>query len=504
MNRPQLPAIKSLQFWLVRGASLFVPQSQRALWLEEWTSEFWYARQSCVQNSRGRACDWQLTLFCLGAFKDANWIRTDQTQSTTSLFDVRSPLRFILHLMTLATLTVSLALIVPGSRHALLPMPSQDTRSLAMISTNNASSDQQSNDSSFSISIDKYRSWRDRENASSKLAFYQPMSGRIRVRGTETQDLQIARASDNLFDVLNVALILPVKLRKDHLRSVVLSESVWHKYFVSNPQIVGSMVEVFSEKAIVVGIVPDASWRLPFQTDAWLLEDKEHVEMYSTNSYGYVVARVSPLTLQAHPHGYWQVTMPTHDGKAERMTLISLGRLRRNDLHVPLSIFLYPLLLACLALPAITSVSFGHWAECTTEAKRNDIIPWFFLITNCVLMLPTVCFGAILLAHLGHAETSDNSQMLMCFGSFLGFLFAFRWAFEDQRMRCPRCMQALASPARVGQTSQSFLAWSGTELICINGHGLLHVPDFETSWFNKQRWLSLDASWQSLFLSDPR
>jgi hypothetical protein len=183
MNSSQLSAIESLQFWLVRGAALFVPHSQRASWLEEWTSEFWYARHSCVQDSRGRMSDWRLTLFCLGAFKDANWMRTDQTLSTTSSFDVRSPLRFILHLMALATLTASLAFIVPGSRHALLSMPSQDTRSLAMISTNNASNEQQSNDSSFSISIDKYRSWRDREKAPSKLAFYEPMFGRIRVGG---------------------------------------------------------------------------------------------------------------------------------------------------------------------------------------------------------------------------------------------------------------------------------------------------------------------------------
>jgi hypothetical protein len=503
MNRPQLPATKSLQFWLVRGASLFVPRSQRASWLAEWMSEFWYFRRSCIEDSRDRLGGWRLTLFCLGAFKDANWMRTDHTRSAMSSFIERSPLRLILYLVTLATLAASFTLIVPGSRHALLPMPSQDTRRVAMISTNNALNDQQSNDSSFSISIDKFRSWRNRENAPSNFAFYEPMSGRIGVGGTETETLQIARASDNLFNVLNVALVLPVKRRKDHLRSVVLSESAWRTYFSSNPQIVGSMVEVFREKAIVIGITPDASWRLPFQADAWLLEDKEHVDMYSGNSYGYVVARVSPLTLRANPLGYWQVAIPTQDRDVEKITLISLGRLRRNDLHVPLSIFLYPFLLACLALPAISSVSLGHWAECTTEAKRNNIIRWFFLITKCVLMLPTVCFGTILLTHFGQAESSDGSQMLVTFGSFLGFLFAFRWAFEDQRRRCPRCMRTLASPARVGQSSQSFLAWSGTELICINGHGLLHVPDFETSWFNKQRWLSLDASLESLFLSDP-
>jgi hypothetical protein len=263
MNRSRYPSIESLQFWLVRGAALFVPRSQRESWLEEWTSELWYARRSCAQDSRGT--NWRLTFFCLGAFKDASWMRTDHMQSAMSSFNVRSPLRLIRHLVTLATLTACLALIVPGSRHALLPMPSQDTRGLAMISTNNTSGDQQSDDSSFSISIDKYRSWRDRGNAPLTFAFYEPLSGRISVGGTETENLQIARASDNLFEVLNIALVLPVKQRKDHLRSVVLSESAWRTYFSSNPHIVGSMVEVFREKAIVVGVILTLHGVCPFR-----------------------------------------------------------------------------------------------------------------------------------------------------------------------------------------------------------------------------------------------
>jgi hypothetical protein len=37
------------------------------------------------------------------------------------------------------------------------------------------------------------------------------------------------------------------------------------------------------------------------------------------------------------------------------------------------------------------------------------------------------------------------------------------------------------------------------ELICIGGHGLLHVPEMPTSWFSEQRWLYLDSSWEVLF-----
>ncbi len=47
--------------------------------------------------------------------------------------------------------------------------------------------------------------------------------------------------------------------------------------------------------------------------------------------------------------------------------------------------------------------------------------------------------------------------------------------------------------------SRTFLAWNGTELICVGGHGLLHVPEMPTSWFSTQRWLYLDPSWEVLF-----
>ena len=43
------------------------------------------------------------------------------------------------------------------------------------------------------------------------------------------------------------------------------------------------------------------------------------------------------------------------------------------------------------------------------------------------------------------------------------------------------------------------LAWYGTELICVKGHGLLHVPEIPTSSYSRQRWLRLDPSWRELF-----
>jgi hypothetical protein len=83
--------------------------------------------------------------------------------------------------------------------------------------------------------------------------------------------------------------------------------------------------------------------------------------------------------------------------------------------------------------------------------------------------------------------------------SLVGYILAFRWAIIDQRLRCPVCLRLLTNPIRIGQPSQTFLSWYGIELMCVRGHGLLHVPEFRTSCYSTQRWLYLDPSWNSLF-----
>ncbi len=166
----------------------------------------------------------------------------------------------------------------------------------------------------------------------------------------------------------------------------------------------------------------------------------------------------------------------------------------------PLSIFLFTLLLACLALPATTSLPLGeypatgHRLSWTTRFRR-----WLFLATKIGWIIAIVYCASLDMAYGSTSIGIVGSQYIQLVTSFFALLFAFRWALRDQRGRCPVCLRALTNPARVGQASQNFLAWNGTELICVGGHGLLHVPDIPTSWFSTQRWLYLDPSWSGLF-----
>lgn len=83
----------------------------------------------------------------------------------------------------------------------------------------------------------------------------------------------------------------------------------------------------------------------------------------------------------------------------------------------------------------------------------------------------------------------------------LGALGALFWALADQRGRCRICLRLMCFPVRIGIPGCMLLDWSGTELLCSQGHGLLHVPHLAASWEEESdRWISLDDSWRDLFV----
>lgn len=82
--------------WVVlRAASLLAPGDRRAQWIEEWRSELWYIPR------RGA------TLFCLGAFPDAFWLRRNDPSPVNHL---ESPLSCLAVLTGLAAVSVLITL----------------------------------------------------------------------------------------------------------------------------------------------------------------------------------------------------------------------------------------------------------------------------------------------------------------------------------------------------------------------------------------------------------
>ena len=80
---------------LLRVASLLAPPDQRARWLEEWRSELWYIPR------RGAA------LFCMGAFRDAIWLRRNNPSPAQGTFvHPDSPVTCLTRLCILAAVSI--------------------------------------------------------------------------------------------------------------------------------------------------------------------------------------------------------------------------------------------------------------------------------------------------------------------------------------------------------------------------------------------------------------
>jgi hypothetical protein len=488
-----------VSLFILRSASVLVPGQQREEWLAEWKAELWQVcRARSVEPSRSFHGHEDVTAFCLGAFQDAFWLRWNYPRAGLSsvlshTFRLGSATRCGLSLGFLAAASLVLCFCLPGARRVLLSSPYRNAGGLVTISGGGYAGIQ-----SPTIRLSDYRAWKmNTHHLFTELAFYQPVVQRVHIARHQTATLSIASASANLFELLNVPVSAGWPATPDHPNTarLVLSRRTWQKSFHGDPHIFGRVVEIAGRPVVISGVIADDLWRLPGQVDAWALEDEHALSSLPSGSKGYVVAQVA-TGFQAGPGGRRSMTVTRKGRDADRFDCISMAQRARQ----PFSIFLFTLLLACLALPATTPLPLGDYPARANELPRSiRARRWIFLVLKCALILPIVYFCSVDLAYSGCPLGSTTSIYIQFATSFLGFLFAFRWSLQDQRKRCPMCLRLLSNPARVGQASRNFLAWNGTELICTEGHGLLHIPEIQTSWLSAQRWLYLDPSWRSLF-----
>jgi len=160
-----------------------------------------------------------------------------------------------------------------------------------------------------------------------------------------------------------------------------------------------------------------------------------------------------------------------------------------------------PLERSALAAVLVVFVSFalatrGHIEQHSTSKGRFGLRRHSFFAAKAALVLLLACLLSTDICGPIHAvfpQTAGALQLLM----FVPFaLLGLRWAFADQEGRCKQCLRSLAGPARVGRPSHNLLEWNGTELACKHGHGRLNVPEMETSWCDRSRWVDLGPAWE--------
>ena len=491
-----MPLLRLFDQAVLRTASLVVPRRQRAEWRQEWQSELWHVRRACTPpDCFSWPAEQQVMSFCSGAFQDAFCLRRHgMALRLPRPAKQGSAAQCILALCIVMSACYAIALLLPGVRAERSLMVGQVNPGLVMIQ--NAGN---TDDTSPTIWPRQYRAWKTRDQQYfDGFAFYRVKSDSVQRESAPTSSngytWGVAHASANLFVLLGLPLRFADSDRNagDGLPSVILSEALWTSQFAANPNVSGTVVTVGARTARIAGVAPNGFWRLPGKVDAWLLEP----EPESAAGAGFVVAHLTPAGNAEMWTQSVHITAYGPDDTEDDLVGVSI----ENYHHGPWSIYLFALLLSLLALPAITSVSLGE----TSVSPQNTSWPrrlnrWSFLCTKIAFLLPIVYFASLDMAYAFTTPYSNASAYIQLISTFALTLFGLRWILRDQRQRCPVCLRLVEHPAQVGQASRTFLAWNGTEMMCMDGHTLLHVPGMPTSWFGAQRWLYLDTSWDFLF-----
>ena len=502
--------VRAVDLGLLRGASLLVPGGQRTEWRREWNGELWQVRRSHM-GEFSWAAERDIAGFCMGAFQDAFYLRriSGKTSRKTRAQATVPPLaRFmgsawqcLLVLGVLLGASYTVARLLPGVRAERSMMRWLVRPGLVLIE--DAYDDDRS---APTISSGQYRAWKEqKQEFFDGFAFYRVTKETVdretvQVGSRGSAGWGVARASSNFF----VLTGLPVRFREADasvdadIPKVILSESLWKREFGADPHVAGSVVRVGMRRATIAGVAPEGPSQLPGKVDAWLLEpDSQTVP----NGAGYVVAHLTASGKSKMSAEQVRITSYAPHRSPDDLLGIKLG----NGTPGQWDVFLFAVLLAFLALPAITSVSIEDLSVSVHRISwPRRLCRWGFLGAKITLLLPIAHFVSLDLAYGFTRFDSNQALYVELVSTFFICLFGMRWVLSDQGQRCPVCLRRVDHPARVGQLSRTFLAWNGIELMCMGGHTLLHVPALPTSWFGGQRWMLLDASWEFLFAGPVR
>jgi hypothetical protein len=474
---------------LVRAAALLVPGPRRADWTAEWLGELWHVGQVSDAESPMSATP---VAFAAGAVNDAVQLRVHGFRRhllprLRSAVQPGSPARCLLLLAAGSLASLLLCLSLPGSRRVLLPAPYQRTASLVLISSSGAT-----DPATPSIRVSDYREWtRNAAPLFSELAFYRVTGKTLHLGDGPERRLVVAQASPNLLQLLGLSTASHLSVTAPAL---YLTHSAWQTRYASDPHLVGRVSDIDGRSVPIAGILPDEDWRLPSSVDAILLEDPAMFGQLAPMARGFAIARIRAAVFPPPRDGFRFMVETRHD-VVYHFNCISLPWL----LGQPFSNVLLVLFLACIALPATLPLSLSEAPVRRGPLPHATLLRRAaFLAAKLALVAPMVLLCSIALT-FGPSFSRNTAFLIQFLTGVPTLLFTFRWILHDQRHRCPECLQLLSNPARVGQASCNFLAWNGTELLCVRGHGLLPIPELPTSWFSTQRWLALDASWLCLF-----
>lgn len=472
-NRAVRPLAVVLSNWIVGVAAVLAPRTQRADWKREWRAEIWhrwqFLRQTGAWDGREQLC---LIRGTLGAFQDAAWLlRLHDAFWERAREWARSPFTCLGALGALLLLTALVTGGLPATRELI---SGQGNLLFIWMHPSSGGRDK-------GLPPDLVPAWAKHSHQLSQIAAFQiaPANGDRPL---------LVTVQPQFFDVVGVK---PAIGSVPGEGAIVLDDRAWRLLTHANPKALGAPLRIGATSYKVAAVLPRNFWILSRQPTIY------RVERQITRGLVFAAARPKPgVTRKQLDKELTRVGQDVCDyllGSQLRYAAWS------SVLLTPLRLFGVAVLLAVLMALLVFRFRLRGFR---VEAARRTL----FFASKAALALTWVfvaCLewsrseSAILLAS---RDPGDGPFLVWLF--VLGTMGVLFWAVADQRARCRVCLRLLAFPVRVGCPGCLLLDWSGTELFCSEGHGVLHVPHMAPSWDEEaERWISLDESWQGLFAS---
>jgi hypothetical protein len=161
--------------------------------------------------------------------------------------------------------------------------------------------------------------------------------------------------------------------------------------------------------------------------------------------------------------------------------------------------------LSSLLLLAVRWRQFARLRKTGPHAHIPECFRWYlFFAAKTLLLLIAALVGSFEVV-LAVCRTNTSTHPFASAAAIWLFLFltsiTVNWSFHDQFGRCRSCLRRLGVQVDIGNAARSLLELTGTELVCNEGHGTLHVPIMESSCVDWERWTYLDNSWHTLVAS---
>jgi|SRR5271165_1197752 len=485
---PKPPFSVAVARRLIGAASRLVPRADREGWQREWEAEIWHRWRFLADAGAWSGEEgFRLLVCCCGSFADGAW-HFSRRQSVHQRIQeyARSPWACLAAL--LSPLCV-LALItgLPATRQLLMPLPYRDGSQLSIISLHSYVTGKESG-----VRAAMLPEWTEKSQllarATRSITPFNWMELKHAFPDAAVKPLLIS-VEPAFFSLLGVNVeqgAVPTET------ALLLNHRAWVSLFHSNQRLVGGNVIVEGQSYRVAGILPERFWFLSRRPAIYF------VMPHLPDNRVMALARARPgVTASALEREL--VSICRQDGfsvSATRPHVVSL----LDALTAPIYFFAAAVLggLVCLARLGNLRTAFRRDLRATTLRRVS------FFATKCALPLSAVfCAGLEL--------TRGESSMLLprmdsASGPGLAWLYLLSamavllWAWADQRARCRVCLRLLCFPVRIGCPGCLLLDWAGTELLCSEGHGVLHVPDMVVSWDNQaDHWIALDESWRDCF-----